>query len=287
VSGLDRVVLRSTDGASAEVYLHGAHVTSWRPAPSGDERLFLSARSDFRVGAAIRGGIPVIFPQFAAEGPLPKHGFARTTAWTLRDRQHDADGSAVAVLTLASSPSTQVIWPHSFLATVTVRVHGPKLSVELGVENTGTDAFSFTAALHTYLSVHDVSQATLLGLGGTRYRESVAPTVLKVDEEEELCIVGELDRVYVDAPRRLTLQEPDRELSIDAAGFNDVVVWNPGALRAAELKDMEPGGEQHMLCVEAAAVHKPVRLHPDDRWTGSQTLVALARESTQEATRLP
>jgi glucose-6-phosphate 1-epimerase len=286
VSGLDRVVLRSTDGASAEVYLHGAHVTSWRPTPSGDERLFLSARSDFRDGAAIRGGIPVIFPQFAAEGPLPKHGFARTTAWTLRDRRHDPDGSAVAVLTLASSPSTQAVWPHSFLATLTVRVHGPTLSVELGVENTGADTFDFTAALHTYLRVHDVRQTILFGLCGTRYRESIAPRVFKVDEDEVLGITGEVDRVYVDAPRRLMMQEPERELSIDAAGFNDVVVWNPGALRAAELKDMEPGGEQRMLCVEAAAVQKPVRLHPDDRWAGSQTLIAIARYSTQ-ATRLP
>ena len=287
MSGLDRVVLRSTDGASAEVYLHGAHVTSWRPAPDGDERLFLSARSDFRDGAAIRGGIPVIFPQFAAEGPLPKHGFARNTPWTLRDNRHDVDGSAVAVFTLASSSSTQVIWPHSFLATITVRVRGTMLSVELAVENTGADTFTFTAALHTYLRVDDIRQTTLVGLHGTRYRESVAPTVFKVDTDEVLRIDGEVDRVYVDAPRSLTMKEHDRELSIDAAGFNDVVVWNPGALRAAELKDMEQGGEQRMLCVEAATVQQPVRLHPDDRWTGSQTLVALARETTQAATRLP
>jgi len=286
VSGLDRVVLRSTDGASAEVYLHGAHVTSWRPAPGVDERLFLSTRSDFREGAAIRGGIPVIFPQFAAEGPLPKHGFARTAAWTLRDHRHDADGSAVAVLTLASSSSTEAIWPHSFLATVTVRVHRLTLSVELGVENTGADTFDFTAALHTYLRVHDVSQTTLVGLCGTRYRESIAPNVFKVDEDEMLSITGEVDRVYVDAPRRLIMQEPLRELAIDAAGFSDVVVWNPGTLRAAELKDMEPGGEQRMLCVEAAAVQKPVRLHPDDRWAGSQTLNVITRYATQ-ATRLP
>jgi glucose-6-phosphate 1-epimerase len=66
----------------------------------------------------------VIFPQFAAEGPLPKHGFARNTPWTLRDNRHDADGSAVAVFTLASSAIPRPVWPHEFLATVTVRVHG-------------------------------------------------------------------------------------------------------------------------------------------------------------------
>jgi glucose-6-phosphate 1-epimerase len=286
VSGLDRVVLRSSDGASAEVHLHGAHVTSWRPAPSGDERLFLSARSEFRRHAAIRGGIPVIFPQFAAEGPLPKHGFARTSAWTLTGEEHERDGSVVGVFRLASSPATQAIWASSFLATLTVRVHGSTLRVELGVENTGSETCVFTAALHTYLRVHDVSRTTLAGLQGTLYRESGAPGVFTVDEEVALCVAGEVDRVYVDAPRRLVMVEPTRELAIEAAGFRDVVVWNPGALRAAEMKDMEPGGERRMLCVEAAAVQKPVRLHPDDRWVGSQTLIEMAPIITSATTTL-
>ena len=89
------LTLRADDGATAEVHRHGAHVTSWRPMGEADDRLYLSARSEFSGAAAIRGGVPVIFPQFAAEGPLPKHGFARTTTWTLRDNRHDADGSAV------------------------------------------------------------------------------------------------------------------------------------------------------------------------------------------------
>ncbi|MDB4889452.1 MAG: Aldose 1-epimerase [Gemmatimonadetes bacterium] len=278
MSGLDRVVLHSADGASAEVHLHGAHVTSWRPALSGDERLFLSAKSGFHGNAAIRGGIPVIFPQFASEGPLPKHGFARTSAWTLSEEKKGQDGSAIAVFTLASSTQTQEIWPATFLATLTVRVYASTLRVELEVQNTGAEAFAFTAALHTYLRVHDVRQTELVGLRGTRHRESAAPGVFKADDDEVLRIVGEVDRVYVDAPHRLVMREPDRELAIEAAGFRDVVVWNPGAARAAELKDMEPQGELRMLCVEAGAVQKPIRLHPDDRWAGSQTLIELPRD---------
>lgn len=276
MSGLDHVALRSSDGASAEVHCHGAQVSSWRPAPDGDERLFLSARSKFGGHAAIRGGIPVIFPQFASEGPLPKHGFARTSRWTLVEETRESSGEAAARFTLASSPATRAIWPASFLATLTVRLHGPTLSVELGVHNTGAEAFTFTAALHTYLRVRDIRQTTVVGLQGTRYRESGAPGVFTVDEDESLSIAGEVDRVYVDAPRHLVLREPERELSIDASGFRDVVVWNPGAVRAAELKDMEPDGERRMLCVEAGAVQRPVRLHPDDRWSGSQTLVAVS-----------
>ena len=98
---------------SRDVYLHGAHVTSWKPARDHDERLFLSERSEFRAGAAIRGGIPVIFPQFAAEGPLPRHGFARTSEWTLDEVSAKA-GDAVASLSLRDSAETRAIWNHAF-----------------------------------------------------------------------------------------------------------------------------------------------------------------------------
>ena len=66
--------------ARATVLPYGAHVTSWITA-DGDERLYLSGRTAYRAGAAIRGGVPVIFPQFSDVGPLPRHGFARTRAW--------------------------------------------------------------------------------------------------------------------------------------------------------------------------------------------------------------
>src|SRR5512135_835144 len=82
VNGLPKVVLANPDGSRAEVYVHGAHVTSWRPV-GDEERLYLSPASEFRDGVAIRGGVPVVFPQFSNCGPLPKHGFARNVAWDL------------------------------------------------------------------------------------------------------------------------------------------------------------------------------------------------------------
>ena len=95
--GLPRVAMSSRDGARAEIYLHGAQLTSWVPAGSSSDRIFLSGRSRFSEGAAIRGGIPVGFPQFAAQGPLPNHGFARVLRWELARADLDDDGSARAV----------------------------------------------------------------------------------------------------------------------------------------------------------------------------------------------
>jgi glucose-6-phosphate 1-epimerase len=266
--------LRSTDGASADVYLHGAHVTSWRPAPDENERLFLSARSEFRDGAAIRGGVPVIFPQFATEGPLPRHGFARTSLWSFGTGQETDGGDAVASFTLTDSPNTRAIWPAEFRVTLTLRLGGARLQLTLGVENTGASPFTFTCALHSYLRVNDIVRAEVLGLQGARYRESSAPALLHVDNQSAVRATGPLDRVYVSAPRSVTLREPNRTMTVDKVDFTDLVLWNPGATAARTLTDMEPDGERAMLCIEAAVVQTPITLASGDRWHGSQTLDA-------------
>ncbi|HEY2026872.1 MAG TPA: D-hexose-6-phosphate mutarotase [Gemmatimonadaceae bacterium] len=284
IGGLPKVTLRARDGATADVYLHGGHVTSWRPAPDLEERLFLSARSAFRADEAIRGGIPVIFPQFATEGPLPRHGFARTSEWRAERSERTADGHALASFVLTDSPETRAIWPAEFRATISVRVGGVRLVVRLTVENTGTAPFTFTTALHTYVRVHDIEETDIVGLRGTRYRESSNPTLLRLDDAAAVRVTHEIDRVYVGAPHEVRVREPHRTLVVTTEQFPDLVLWNPGAERAAAMADMEPDGERAMLCVEAAAVQKPVALGAGERWHGTQTLDATL--TTPPATRV-
>merc|ERR1711938_241329 len=61
---LPTALMTHPSGASCEVVLTGAHVTSWKTR-DGVERLFVSSASGFGPGVAIRGGIPVCWPQFA------------------------------------------------------------------------------------------------------------------------------------------------------------------------------------------------------------------------------
>ena len=61
--GLDCVVLQSPDQrSSCKVLLWGATVVSW--VEGGVERLFVSSVAKYDEKKAIRGGIPVVFPQF-------------------------------------------------------------------------------------------------------------------------------------------------------------------------------------------------------------------------------
>lgn len=274
------LTLRAEDGATATIHRHGAHVTSWCPK-DGAERLYLSGRSGFDGSAAIRGGIPIIFPQFATEGPLPRHGFARTSTWSLGGVSRGAAGEAEMELVLRDGPATHAIWNAQFRAIVSVAIFGRKMAVTLSVENVGDAPFSFTAALHTYFRVHDVADAEIVGLHGARYRGEDRSLV--EDDAERLRIDGFLDRVYVGAPSHLELHEGGRRLLIDADGFPDAVVWNPGSERAAALADLDPGGERQFVCIEAAVVQEPVTLGALRRWSGTQTLTAHGSSSPKAA----
>jgi len=267
------VTLRADDGATAEIHHHGAHVTSWRPAPDGEERIYLSGASEYGPGKAIRGGIPVIFPQFSTEGPLPRHGFARTTEWSVGGVGRAGNGMAEADFVLRDSEETRAIWDAAFMAVISVRVVGARLAVTLAVENVGDTPFSFTAALHTYLRVSDVGAVRITGLEGTKYRLP-GSRALQRDETENVVVGDYLERVYADAPPRIELHDGTSTISIIAEGFPDAVLWNPGAERAAAVHDIEPGGERRFVCVEAAAVQRPIELLPHRRWLGTQTLVA-------------
>src|SRR5262249_7381595 len=83
-SGLAKVRINTVD-VEGEMYLHGAHVTSWKPKGTG-EVLFISSKSRWEDGKAIRGGVPICFPWFAdrvGDPKSPAHGFIRTKSWKL------------------------------------------------------------------------------------------------------------------------------------------------------------------------------------------------------------
>ena len=265
--------LRAPDGARAELYPYGAHVVSWTPAGERESRLYLSGATELRPGAAIRGGVPVIFPQFASEGPLPKHGFARVREWSVVAGPRVVEGAATATLSLVADERTRAVWPHDFAAELSVRVAGRSLEVALSVVSTGAEPIRFTSALHTYLRVDDIADVRLHGLQGVRYRDSARGGAESVETGEALAIEDEVDRIFFDAPPVLELIEPSGRLRIESAGFRDAVVWNPGAERAAALDDLDAGGWRHFLCVEAAAIGAPPRLEPGARWSGTQKLV--------------
>ena len=252
-------------GAHALVALQGAQVLSWVPA-DGRERLFLSERAVFDGHSAIRGGIPVIFPQFGERGALQKHGFARNRTW-----QFEGVDGADAVFALNGGGS-DAGWPHPFMARLRLALAGTRLQEMLEIENTGDTAFAFTAALHTYLRVDDAVQVIIEGLQGCDFEDSANSGTLHRQGEFEVRCSGETDRIYNDVVAPLALLDGAHSLCIEQDGFADVVVWNPGAPQCARIGDLAPDDWQRFVCVEAGQVLQPVVLQAGEHWRGMQCL---------------
>ena len=255
------------DGATALVALHGAHVLSWIPA-DGRERLFLSERANYAEGAAIRRGVPVIFPQFGERGTGARHGFARILPWRFTGVD---DGHAVFEL---RNDERTAHWPHAFATRLCIGLSATHLQLTLEVDNTGGDAFAFAAAVHTYLHVESLEDAAVEGLQGRDYEDSAAGGILRREDNYQVQFDGEVDRIYNDVVAPLTLVDGAHRLHIEHDGFPDAVVWNPGEHLAARIGDLAPGDHRHFVCVEAGVVLQQETLAPGEGWSGTQVLDA-------------
>lgn len=265
------LTIRTADGARLEVLPYGAHILSWTPAGERESRLFTSQASEFRDGMPVRGGVPIIFPQFSGHGPLPKHGFARIQMWNLLQR-NDPEGTLR--FQLCESPKSLALWPHPFELELEIRLGERQLNMELIARNTGNDTFEFTTALHTYFQVGDIHSVALRGLQGLQYLDAVRDRAHYLEEGDVLRFGEWTDRIYFDAPQEVVLEEPGRRVRIRQEGFIDNVVWNPAVTASAAIPDLLPQDWHQLLCVEAATTLAPIRLEPGQRWRGAQILVA-------------
>lgn len=255
--GLTRVTV-TTPLAEGQVYLQGAHVTHFQPSGRGPV-LFMSAASHFAPGKPIRGGVPVIFPWFGAKADEPKapqHGFARTQVWALREVKADADGTVRVVLGLTPSDASRAFWAHAFETLYTVSF-GTFLTMTLEVRNTGPAPFRFEEALHTYLAVGDVRTVGIDGLGGRTFIDKVDGAKRKVQPPGPFGITGETDRVYLDTPDTVSVQDHSapgggRILGVSKTGSASTVVWNPWTAKAKAMADFGDDEWPNMLCIETA-----------------------------------
>jgi glucose-6-phosphate 1-epimerase len=267
--GQPTVRLELAEGDACVVALHGAQVLSWITS-DGVERLYLSPKALFDGRSAIRGGVPLCWPQFNQRGPLAKHGFARNVAWRVQAFERGS-----AVLALEDSKMTRHAWPHAFGLRLTVALSPGQLRMTLDVTNPGESPWEFAAALHTYLRVDDIANAGLQGLQGARRWDAVRDEH-HVEQAEELRFGPEFDSVYTAPAHPLRLVQPSGTLQISQSpNCTETVVWNPGAALSARLADMLPDGWRHMLCVEAARIDDNVLLPPGATWQAWQQLTVL------------
>ena len=239
------VIQVESDWSQAEIYPHGAHVTSFQM--NGEAPLlFMSAASEFHTDKPIRGGVPVIFPWFGAREGLVFHGFARLAAWDLVSVVVLPDGSMRLHFQLPSDDECEV----DYFVTV-----GASLTLELVVTNTSIADFTFENCLHTYFLVGAIDSLAIAGLHGTRYRDQLLAAEF-TESAESIRFTGEVDRVYQDSGATVEIHDPalHRSIRVRKSGSQSTVIWNPWITKSQRLPDFADDEYRHMVCVESGNI---------------------------------
>jgi glucose-6-phosphate 1-epimerase len=284
--GLPKIKITSS-GASAEIYLHGAQVTSWQPASSG-EIIFLSKHSRWDETHAIRGGIPICFPWFRAKADdphAPSHGFVRTASWQLDSLAQEGDAqeaNVVATLTIEDDEVSRGWWPYPFRLTHRITV-GAQLKLELTASNTGSSPFSFEEALHTYYRVGDAREISVTGLDGVSYLDNRRNN-REEEQQGDIILTQAIDNAYLNSEHAVTVVDPvlQRRLHLEKQNSRTTIVWNPWQEGAMALSDLGDDEWHQMTCVEASNIlSAAVTLPPGEQHTMTAIISTLNAGGTQ------
>jgi glucose-6-phosphate 1-epimerase len=254
----------STPQAKATVYLQGAHLAHWQP--NGQQPvLFLSSKTELLPGKALRGGVPISFPWFAArhdDKAGPSHGFARIQDWTLVFAALAGEDLHLTFTLGPTELSRSLGYDHFHL--VFELTIGRTLTMQLTVGNDGDAPLVFEEALHTYYSIVDIHEARVEGLEGVTYLDKMAAMHQTV-QQGMIAITGPTDRVYLNTATACVLHDIGgrRRIHIAKTNSHTTVIWNPWESGAAKLPDMGPGEWQEFIAIETVnAADNTVTLAP-------------------------
>ena len=253
--GLTRATITS-DTATAEVYLQGAHVAHWQPAGAEHPVLFLSERDPLRG----RQGDPRWSAVWCFHGLRSAragcrggmHGFARTLPWEVAATELRPEGVALSFKLLPNQTTRDVGFDHFVL--IYEVVVGATLSLTLEVENVGDSPLTLEEALHAYYSVSDVRQVEVSGLSDTDYLDRADNAKRKHQGAGAIRFAGETDQLppeYAsygyDLRSGLEAAHRDREAWVEEHGG-----WNPWIEKARAMADFGDDEWPGMVCVEPA-----------------------------------
>lgn len=241
---LPKIAIQTT-WSTAEIYLHGAHLTHFQK--NGEAPLlFMSKASQFQNDQPIRGGVPLIFPWFGSREGLLAHGLIRTAEWTLVETSVYGGGKVMLRFRLPAIDSMDLGY--------VVRV-GESLSMELSITHTGTGDAVFETCLHTYLQISDTQNIRITGLEGVPCIDRLEPNAAAT-LSDEIRIDRETERIYPHTKHTVEIIDPAlrRKIRVAKSGSNTTVLWNPWIAKSAAMPDFGNDEYQQMICVESGNI---------------------------------
>jgi len=235
----------SSDKAECKISLWGGQIISYRPKNQEHDVFWLGELNKFDNASAIRGGVPVCWPRFAAEelnNHFPRHGFARISMWDKQSISVDEE-KIEAVLSLMPDEKYGTEVEANLYIKIT-----DKLECSLETINNGVEDFKFSEALHAYFNVGNRDETVIKGLSGYKYKSALDGQICKL--ESDLRIKGEFDAAFIGHSGGIKIEDEvyNRVITIEKKGSNSTVVWNPNK----DLAEMREGQYKNFVCVEPA-----------------------------------
>jgi len=269
----DEVTISHPSGAKASVNPFGATLTSYKSS-SGRELIFVSKLAKRDGSKAIRGGIPLVFPQFGQpDKSMPQHGFLRCNLWSAGDCYEQKDASccdfSLNLKDVVKARGGDVWGPENdkvdCKVIFTVKVLPTSFQTVLTIKNLGSIPFNFQALFHTYYKIeggqalnNDV--CCVKGLSGYSVDDKITGEKY-VHPDKNVVFGKEVDRIYSNSSK------PELDLFLSTGSSSDlrltskatvdgnvapvsVVVWNPYIEKAKKLGDFSDDEYHDMICVE-------------------------------------
>ena len=225
------------------------------------EMLYLSPLVSFYPDNPIRGGIPLMFPQFGDSGPLRKHGFVRDLQWTLVAENDDAMAKNISYLIdikFTDFPD----WPFDASLQMDASTGLDSFSIALTVINTGHKGFIFTGGIHPYFAISSRKDIQVNGLEGLPFRDSFPG-----DHAYELNADGLVERQYM-GDAEIQFYNGSHWLKLTASGFDSWMIWNPGKEGARKISDLPDEDWDKFICIEPIVLAQPICLGPGQKFNG-------------------
>lgn len=206
-------------------------------------------------GQPVRGGVPVLFPQFANKGPLPKHGFVRNLVWEVQRTWQTSSESGV-IYALDLDEQTVHVWPNKASLKLEISASSRQLFMRLVVTNKGTNTLEWTGGLHPYWWLPNLLDTKVVGLGAEHQNELI------FDENG-------IEQIFSNKNTVTLMRGKDSAIELQASGFDEWMVWSPGQVGAKLLTDMPGEDWQHFVCIEPVCVTNPVKLEAGESFEGT------------------
>lgn len=247
-------MLEQQNGARAVIRTYGGNCYTYKTADGievmGVRADAVDVKSDSKPYA---GGAPHCFPQFGP-GPLPQHGFLRSTKFIQEERAKKLSFDRM-IYKVVDTPETLAVWPFKFEYRFDITLRDDSLEWEAIVINLDEKPFDVTLGLHNYFDISSLKNVVINGpFKGAKTLNRITGAA-GVGASDDITISEATDIIYYGVKGPITITDSGKRtrVTLTRKGYTDTCIWSPYGDNSM--------GYDKFICVEPVSV-SPVAIPP-------------------------